>query len=366
MAQVDFFQRLYPEIIVKIYGHMSDLGDVKATLSTCKKAKGIFEEHVNTIAKAHILQILGPQDYKFAVMAVASREVDPTDQSSVEGFFRKYLETEKWPASYFTMNIANTLPLLQSYADFLTEYAFNTWIPYSDMNENEYTRQINTMFMVETAVNLFHKMPGDGQDFDFFWRAPLEEWEEKYWFMFSACELGQVVHVGFQFFEVLHYAVNEQHSCRCRLCVACDYGLPNHLNANNDVRRDPIPAALAYCVGLDELFHWARYGNPCLRINGMYEELHEALSNNDAEVKRHCLIGVAEHCMKMQDPLRGRFRPDSQAIDEVTWLSFMADNGKGFSNFFACSGAGDDFAGGVACWDMSTVMEWGEWMRRMG
>lgn len=195
MAQPNIFERFPVEVITMIYGAMSDLKDVKATLSTCKRAKEVFEKNSGAIAKDHILRIIGNCDLKLAVMAVVSREVNPTSRESVERFFKEYLwETDEWPTSYFTMNIACAIPPLMVAARSMARCNVDTWgASFSP------ARVTNTSFMIETAINLFHKMPGSqGKTF---WRAPQEDLAEKYWLTFSASEIRQVMHSAGEIFE---------------------------------------------------------------------------------------------------------------------------------------------------------------------
>ncbi|KAI1095456.1 hypothetical protein F5B19DRAFT_345747 [Rostrohypoxylon terebratum] len=88
MEPQHIFHRLPVELVVKIYKSMDDAGDVKATLSTCRRAKAIFDDNAGVIAKSHLLRRLHPSNIKLMVMAVASRDVDPQDEESIERFYR--------------------------------------------------------------------------------------------------------------------------------------------------------------------------------------------------------------------------------------------------------------------------------------
>ncbi|KAI0831610.1 hypothetical protein F5Y06DRAFT_201335 [Hypoxylon sp. FL0890] len=397
MAKMNPFESVPAEVAGMIYGSMSSLQDVKAALSTCKKAKEAYDTSANTIAKAHILRIAGCVDYKLAVMAVTSRDVDPSDQDSVERFFQKYIwQTEEWPAPYFSMNIANALSPLVEAAAYMAKGATAQWaheLPKGhSFSQTERARTLNSFFMIEIAANLFHKMPGN--EGTILWRAPLENWEEKYWGVFSACEIGQVLdtYVIRALVDSLWGSLwgNSEETPPCPdgldldTCYGCAlFSLPEEI-----MWEDPDIHAFACVVGIHELYTWVRSAATWIRsaesegseriydehIHNLYSEFFDQFPEDEhreqlrgyawtdsAIIERHNLTGVAKHCMRTQDPLRRRSLPDPEAIDEDVWQSLIAKDGKGLADFCGCSTEYTRSDSG-ACWDMTTMMKYGEWM----
>ncbi|KAI1210620.1 uncharacterized protein F4807DRAFT_422058 [Annulohypoxylon truncatum] len=189
------FYRMPPELIVKIYKRMNDIGDVKATLSTCRRAKAIFDEHAGAIAKSHLLRTIHPINVKLMVMAVASRDVDPRDQKSVEQFFRSYIwRAEPWPASYITMEMVAALPFFYGCMNLLFERIWiGLWREFSGIppTDAELARVLRTFLMIETATNLFYRAPG--KNGEALRRAPHVEWVDRYWEVFSHAEIEVVL-----------------------------------------------------------------------------------------------------------------------------------------------------------------------------
>ncbi|KAI1461119.1 hypothetical protein F4805DRAFT_414790 [Annulohypoxylon moriforme] len=194
------FNRIPVELMIKIYKSLFDLKDVKATLSTCRRAKAIFYENAGDIAKAYLFRTLDPSNLKLLVMAVASRDVDPQDPASIEQFFRKYIwRSGPWPSSYITMDMVASL-------EPFCETCNHAWMWVSLPFEYKRTptqeaRKLRGGLMIETATNLFYR--GPGKDGAIFWRSPNVEWADKYWEAFSRIEVMMVLEVSFYLQKII-------------------------------------------------------------------------------------------------------------------------------------------------------------------
>lgn len=194
MEPENIFHRLPVEIVVKIYKSMNDAGDVKATLSTCRRAEAVFDDNAGVIAKSHLLRTLHPYNIKMMVMAVASRDVDPQDEKSIEQFFRDYLfRADPWPASMFTMDMVAALPILKKamWQVLSCTYVGVFWKPFHvKVTPTEIARELRTCLMLETGANLFYRPPG--RNHLTVMRTPHVEWVDKYWDVFSQVELQAI------------------------------------------------------------------------------------------------------------------------------------------------------------------------------
>lgn len=190
----NFFKCMPREIILEVFKHMDSFDDIKAMFSTCRAAYNIFQQNEGHIAKAYIMRDTGEiMPYKLPVMAAASKDVDPTDSKSIQRFLDQYVrETGPWPASCFTMVIAKRSKQLVLIAEKLfgdilngrghcSDHPFNT-------TRTESIRIMRTVFMIETAGNLFYRMP----DYTILTSAPCRDLEYEYWAAFSQHELRQV------------------------------------------------------------------------------------------------------------------------------------------------------------------------------
>ncbi|KAI1411689.1 hypothetical protein F5Y13DRAFT_190998 [Hypoxylon sp. FL1857] len=110
IPRVNFFHILPQEIVTMIYGCMNDIADVKATLSTCKKAKEMSEDDAKYIAKMHIFRMIGFNHYRVAAMiAPFIHDIGPADMETREASFREYYREGEWPVPHFTTDIAGVL-----------------------------------------------------------------------------------------------------------------------------------------------------------------------------------------------------------------------------------------------------------------
>lgn len=208
MSQQHIFNRMPAEITVKIYQSFDDAGDIKAMLSTCKRSHEIFQEAEGVIARAHAFYFLNPSNYKCAVMAIASHDVDPADSSAVEKFLHTYIwKKTPWLADCFTMKMAAALPLFIIDVEDSVETLFEGHPSRRTIGfhgtKTEMARIVRTAFIMDTAVNLLYRKPG-GRDAAIMWQAPHVEWVQKYWEAFSYGELKQVMEVASHFVDCIY------------------------------------------------------------------------------------------------------------------------------------------------------------------
>lgn len=144
-------------------------------------------------------------------------------------------------------------------------------------------------------------------------------------------------------------------------CAACDLRDYDDL----DWREDVFAKAFSYFVGIGELHTWVYLKEShSMHTHRLYDEYYKSLLVDD-DVERHSLIGIAERCMKIQDPSRGRFRPESKALNEVIWQSLMANRLKGYLKLYSwCEADPKLCPRGGSFWDMTTVMDYAEWKKR--
>ncbi|KAI1106721.1 hypothetical protein F4804DRAFT_299651 [Jackrogersella minutella] len=210
------------EVILMIYECMDDIGDVKATMSTCKQAKAFYDANSGVIAKAHILRTLSPINIRLGIMAIASRAVEPTDAQSVEQFFHRYIwHTGSMRLSDFTMDLAAALPSfsgLPHIFKYNCDYHPMVTTHFGPSTRTEEDREIRTCLMVETAANLFYRGPGkDGRILP---RAPYAEWEKAYWACFSIGEVACVLEMNEHYCHVFKRGMRLEYSFR--ILIGCD------------------------------------------------------------------------------------------------------------------------------------------------
>ncbi|KAI0900467.1 hypothetical protein F4806DRAFT_504218 [Annulohypoxylon nitens] len=348
MESENIFQHLPVEIVVKIYKSMNDAGDVKATLSTCRRAKAIFDDNAGVIAKSHLLRTLHPYNIKMMVMAVASRDVDPQDEKSIEQFFRDYLfRADPWPASMFTMDMVAALPI---FVAAMREVLIGTylgvfWRPWClGMTPTEIARRLRTCLMIETGANLFYRPPGRNPQTVM--RTPHVEWVDKYWDVFSRVELEAVVD------NFLREPYHESYRDSMRHTPNCKRGDIDIL----------MSGYLGFTVGLENLGNVAtsrrdhtnpdRICNLCLSLD---DKWFGEWKGRQIETPYH----DARRCLRNKIDPQPRFQPDPEAIDEETW-NYL--NSQKLEDIFGTRQT--DGKGWLACWDSAIVTKYGEQMRK--
>lgn len=194
---------LATETLLSIYVYC-DPGGVQALIRTCSRLRVVFIGHHGLIAKAHVRRVLGAADYRLAVTAVASRAVDPTDRGAVERFLAAYVRPGDWPPSNFRMATAAALPGLVEAAGHLVAHVVETsYGHHFRSSPGDLARMARTAYMIETAANLFHRMPGE--DGALLWRAPHDDLVRRFWLCFSCGEIQQVLDYTNAFGQYLDY-----------------------------------------------------------------------------------------------------------------------------------------------------------------
>ncbi|KAI0884717.1 uncharacterized protein GGS22DRAFT_188928 [Annulohypoxylon maeteangense] len=336
------FQHLPAELIIKIYKSMNDIEDIKATLSTCRRAKAIFDAHASAIAKSHLLRKIHPSNLKLMVMAVASRDVDPEDPVSIERFFHKYIwhaADDVWPNSYFTMDMVALLPVFAGAAEQVWECAGANCFRrpfYFEQSPTEDARKLRVCLMIETATNLFYRAPG--KDGVIFWRCPNAEWADRYWDAFSRVEVDMVVEVA-DF--VAHVLLNSTGA----------------LPVKTTFRRRDFRQALwkfAFTIGLETLYRWHQvepYSMPSL-IEDTWESIPDGESMETP-------LDDATRCLENKTGLQPRFQPDPDAIDEEAWQFIKREGVRKFGNLIAQVPEQTM----MSFWDKAALMKFCEAMR---
>ncbi|KAI2473401.1 hypothetical protein F4781DRAFT_427415 [Annulohypoxylon bovei var. microspora] len=341
MEREHTFYRIPPEVIVMIYKRMNDIKDVNATLSTCRRAKAIFDAHAGVIAKSHLLRTLDPSNIKLMVMAVASRDVDPTDPASLERFFHSYVwRTDPWPASYFTMDMVVALPWFCKAVDQLFNKTFiGLWRShfYFGVTPTEGARELRTCLMMETAANLFYRAPG--KHGAVLRHTPCGEWVDKYWEVFSHVEVETVLLTADYYRQCFFDSIDTVY-------IAPRRALYTSYRMNG---------VLGFTVGLENLYKWTQK----LPLGSLPHIVEEFWWSGPEEEEIGTPYHDAKRCLGNKTRLQPRFQPDPDAIDEETWQRVKCE---GLKKFFGC-GEFDQSIGMLSCWDKATLTRFGEAMR---
>ncbi|KAI1373693.1 hypothetical protein F4677DRAFT_448263 [Hypoxylon crocopeplum] len=185
--------RLPVEILVEIFSFAGSADDVHSLLLTSKKLYAAYIKNANRIAKAHIFRLLDPSDYKLAVMAIESRNVNPLDQTSLQRFFDDYIHHEEWGIKLFRMRTVSRLPELINAISYIVETLNES--PGTRLKRDmgptpgENARKTRAYYMQEVSLNLFNRMPGE--EGHWILSTPNKDWMTKYWANFSPGEIAQ-------------------------------------------------------------------------------------------------------------------------------------------------------------------------------
>ncbi|KAI0004724.1 hypothetical protein F4779DRAFT_633878 [Xylariaceae sp. FL0662B] len=289
-TKLSLIELLPTELIYTIFTVAADANDVHSLMLASKRLYSVYERSSGLIAKSHSLRILSPSDYKLAIMAVESRAVDPTDQASLSEFFEVFIYQKDWIFSQFRMSTVSQLPsLLEAAVHFLpgANNINNLSTP------TEHARIVRTILMWETAINLFHWMPG--KDGEMLWRAPHPSWVDKYLDSFSNGELYQ------------------------DMDLAMDISMANVLMDRN-------------LIGVEKLSKWCRElrewprseatkERPIRpsRLHSEYIRFVAASKDHPALVEEQMIHRCVERSQQKQRNDRPRFHPDPDTMNDITW-----------------------------------------------
>ncbi|KAI1139664.1 hypothetical protein F5Y05DRAFT_424585 [Hypoxylon sp. FL0543] len=228
--------------------------------------RGELKNRKDFIALTFALRLAGSVDYRLAVMAIASHDVDPTDQSSVELFFHKMPILEStilwrtllgnWGEKYRAMFSAREINEVMSVIDLILEYIWHAW-------ETEGVQHLSPDGSYLPCCRACHLLLCGIWEF---WEYRIPQV-----FVWAGGFHGQYVWDKFY---------NPEHN-KCFKRIHHVY--------------DGFAYQIPWLEGID----W----------DGVDTEIIELSS----------VSSVAKQCMRMQGPLRGAYRPDPEAIDEDIW-----------------------------------------------
>ncbi|KAI0191027.1 hypothetical protein EV127DRAFT_469762 [Xylaria flabelliformis] len=96
-AALALFERLPPEVKIQIMSHLVDLKSLSHLLLASRLYKDTFKVNETVLAKELARTIIGPGQFKLAMIAAASKSVNPLDKPAVERFLDTYISHAEWP-----------------------------------------------------------------------------------------------------------------------------------------------------------------------------------------------------------------------------------------------------------------------------
>ncbi|KAI0468546.1 hypothetical protein F4859DRAFT_524453 [Xylaria cf. heliscus] len=103
-AMLTPIERLPPEVKVHIMGHIIDPKSLLHLLLASRSYKDTFKVNETAVAKG-IARNAIPGQFKLAIMAEASANVDYRKGSEVLEFWQQYVKSPEWPLSYYNIRL---------------------------------------------------------------------------------------------------------------------------------------------------------------------------------------------------------------------------------------------------------------------
>ncbi|KAI0879082.1 hypothetical protein GGS24DRAFT_496207 [Hypoxylon argillaceum] len=161
-------ERMPVELRVSIMGHITNFKSLRNLVVSSRVYKETLRSNESSVAMAIIINLVGQDNYKLAIMAEVSSHITVADKTAVEGFIDNYTRPEEWPLSVYSMRLAVAVRRLNK-----TMYKAMSTIRCDDLNIwhlgsqslswTERTRLHRVLYLCEIAGNLFrwnnHTMP---------------------------------------------------------------------------------------------------------------------------------------------------------------------------------------------------------------
>lgn len=153
-------ERMPVELRVSIMGHITNFKSLRNLVVSSRVYKETLRSNEPSIAMAIIVNLVGQDNYKLAIMAEVSSHITVADKTAVEGFIDNYTRPEEWPLSVYSMRLAIAVRRLNK-----TMYKAMSTIRCDDLNIwhlgsqslswTERTRLHRVLYLCEIAGNLF-------------------------------------------------------------------------------------------------------------------------------------------------------------------------------------------------------------------
>ncbi|KAI1765822.1 hypothetical protein GGR53DRAFT_529261 [Hypoxylon sp. FL1150] len=365
-----FTTRIPEEVSVMIFEELDDLSDVQAIVFTCHEAYRIYKRHEGAIVKSKFLNVITRSPfYKLPLMAYASRDVDPTDRNSIEQFFRRYIwMTDPWPNTYFTLKgfrgFYETLELVGSAEGFVMNLRLDRSPDknhpiYGDNTELD--RMVATALMVETAANLFHRMPS--KHGEFIGIAAHRQLEYDYWAAFSQSEWNQVKALSGLYPEVLGKVLKfakDGWPSEFDLAGLCEQIHDMHSNCRCPQHEGAL--MFAYMIGADHLSSYETWDPDDIAPHPVAWDLRAFLDTLPLGPSGRYVTEFPEEFMTGENHRERRFQPDNYVVDDETLERLERD---GPAKFFNCRGARLLGNTTVLFWDKESLETYGEQWRKI-
>ncbi|OTA56494.1 hypothetical protein K449DRAFT_468387 [Hypoxylon sp. EC38] len=320
------FEKLPTELVVDIFCKLDAPSDIHSLLLTSKALYGVFAGSENYIAKAHILTLLSPDDYKLAVMAIESRKVDSFCQESIQEFFDDYLNPhcEEWDLRLFRMHTVGHLPELIKATSVLIQDMYTTyfWTPkYRRIiteSPTEFARKARAYYIRDIAVNLFYRTTGDE-----ILRGKVctayESMETRYWKSFSPGEIAQLWVIYFYWINLLLHILHSYDN-NDSLCLGGGEMPQESANLIRNVSREYAEFAFQL-ASIQDIYRW-RCPNASNR-HSRFEEHLKFLRKHpqafEAPLDEKIIGRISLSQVLAQQFWSPPFHPDPESISDDVW-----------------------------------------------
>ncbi|KAI0457323.1 hypothetical protein F5B21DRAFT_464004 [Xylaria acuta] len=104
-AFVTPIERLPPEVKVHVMGYLIDYKSLLHLLLASRLYRDAFQTNESAVAKEIACNVIGPGQFKLAIMAERSRSIDFSDELAIEDYLEKYVCHSEWPLSHYNIRL---------------------------------------------------------------------------------------------------------------------------------------------------------------------------------------------------------------------------------------------------------------------
>ncbi|KAH8160103.1 hypothetical protein CIB48_g8146 [Xylaria polymorpha] len=98
-------ERLPPEVKIDIMGYLIDFKSLLYLLLASRVYRDAFQTNESVVAKEIARNVIGPGQFKLAIMAEVSRSIDFSDKLGVEQYLDEYVCHSEWPLSHYNIRL---------------------------------------------------------------------------------------------------------------------------------------------------------------------------------------------------------------------------------------------------------------------
>ncbi|KAH9892030.1 hypothetical protein F4778DRAFT_784776 [Xylariomycetidae sp. FL2044] len=234
MPSPSLIEKLPCEVQISILSEITDLDTLYHVVSQSRKLYSVLRDNQGPISKKMIMNLIGTENYKLAVMAQATRGIDATNHAAVLRFLEDYIfRIGEWPTSLYKLAMVRGIQAAHASMDIVVSRApkcegFSVWKLGPDrLSRTERARLQRTWYLAETAANLFRWQPGPVDSERLHVLPPFPDLSRRFWSMVPRWDVYRLECLSWHPFLFMSRPPGfPDNAYGCHVCTRCGAKLP--------------------------------------------------------------------------------------------------------------------------------------------